>query len=177
MSCGPTAVIYDVHQTTLVLMLLFPASIQSLMTCNSTQDFLYVRDSIDSRLISESRLNQAKPDEAYHYFYPPTGISIYSSLSINFIIIIIMKVTDTSWVMIVVVVVFMIMIRLWWWRCSNDKDDHDECGDNEGGGGDDDDDDDDDHENNVQMQQHYSMLSLVSSHSLLSHNNCLRRSQ
>jgi len=89
MSCSFTAVIYDVHQTTLVLMLLFPASIQSLMTCNSTQDFLYVWDSIDSRLIGESRLNQARPDEAYHYLYPPTGISIYSSLSINFIIIII----------------------------------------------------------------------------------------
>ena len=141
-------------------------------------DFLNVWDSIDSRLIGESRLNQARPDELYHYFYPPTGISIYSSLSINFIIIIIiiMKVKDTSWVMIVVVVVFMIMIRLWWWRCSNDKDDNDECGDNESGGGGDDDDDDDDDENNVQMQQHYSMLS-SSSHSILSHNNCLRRSQ
>ena len=154
MSCSFTAVIYHVHQTTVVLMLLFPASIQSLMTCNSTQDFLNVWDSIDSRLIGESRLNQARPDEAYHYFYPLTGISIYSSLSINFIIIIILKVTDTSWVMIVVVVV-VFMIKWWWWWRSNELDDNDECGDNEGGG-----DNDDDDENNVQMQQHYSMLSL-----------------
>ena len=95
-SLDRSVVIYDVHQATVVLRLSFPASIQSLMTCNLTQDFLNVWDSIDSRLIGESRLNQARPDEAYHYLYPPTGISIYSSLSINFIIIIIMKVTDTS---------------------------------------------------------------------------------
>ncbi len=44
MSCGSTAVINDVHQATLVLTLSFPASIESLMTWNSTQDFLYVWD-------------------------------------------------------------------------------------------------------------------------------------
>ena len=71
--------------------------------------------------------------------------------------------------MILVVAVFMIRL---WWECTNEKYDDDECG-----SGDDDDEDDDD-DDNVQMQQHYSMLSL-SSHSLLSHNNGLsrRRSQ
>ena len=96
--------VYDVHQETIVLTLSFSASIESVMTCNSTQlktTFRTHWDSIDSRLVGESRLNQARPDESYHHqlhLYPPTVISIYSSLSTNFIIIIIiiMKVTDTS---------------------------------------------------------------------------------
>ena len=46
--------VYDVYQATIVLTLSFSASIESVMTCNSTQDFLYVWDSIDSRLIGES---------------------------------------------------------------------------------------------------------------------------
>jgi hypothetical protein len=64
------------------------------------------------------------------------------------------------------------MIKLWWWRCLNEKDDKDEFGDNDGDneGGDDDDDNegDGDDDDDVQMQQHYSMQSLLSSHLLLS---------
>jgi hypothetical protein len=85
--------VYDVHQETIVLTLSFSASIESVMTCNSTQDFLYVWNSIDSRLIGESRLNQVMLSSLSTYWY--LHLLITSFLSINFIIII-MKVTDTG---------------------------------------------------------------------------------
>ena len=52
-SLDRSVVIYDIHQSTVVLRLSFAASIQSL-TCNSTEDFLYAGGSTVSIYLSSS---------------------------------------------------------------------------------------------------------------------------
>ena len=53
-SLGRSVVIYDVYQATVVLRLSFPVSIESLLTCNSTQDFLYAGSPLSPSIISST---------------------------------------------------------------------------------------------------------------------------
>jgi len=68
-------VIYDVHQATVVLTLLFPASIDSLTICNSTQDFC--GSPLTQGWIKPDRTSQSSTSSLSTYRYLHLLISIH----------------------------------------------------------------------------------------------------